>query len=50
MVYTVNGLRHGLLDVTEVDPTLSLGVLSVAAVVVLLVDVALFERGYGLTD
>jgi ABC-2 type transport system permease protein len=50
MIYMVNGVRYGMLGVTEVDPNTSLAVLVGAALVVLAVDVALFERGYGLTD
>ena len=47
MVYMVNGVRFGFLGQSEVDPNLSLAVLT-AAVVAL--DVCLFKRGYGLTD
>ncbi|MDZ7700597.1 MAG: ABC transporter permease [Halobacteriales archaeon] len=50
MVYMVNGVRFGFLGYAEVDPNLSLAVLWGAAAVVLAVDVALFKRGYGLTD
>jgi ABC-2 type transport system permease protein len=50
MVYMVNGVRYGFLGVAEVDPQLSLGLLAGATVAVTLVDVSLFERGYGLTD
>lgn len=50
MVYMVNGVRYGFLGVAEVDPLVSLGVLSGATVVVIAVDIALFKRGYGLTD
>jgi ABC-2 type transport system permease protein len=50
MIYMVNGVRYGMLGVTEVDPNTSLAVLVGAAVIVLMIDVALFERGYGLTD
>ncbi|SNR40010.1 ABC transporter permease [Halorubrum vacuolatum] len=50
MVYMVNGVRYGFLGVAEVDPQRSLVVLSAMAAVVLLVDVFLFRRGYGLTD
>src|SRR6056297_2134575 len=50
MVYMVNGVRYGFLGVAEVDPTLSLVVLAALTAVVVAVDVALFQRGYGLTD
>ncbi|MFB6195885.1 MAG: ABC transporter permease [Haloplanus sp.] len=50
MVYMVNGVRYGMIGVIEIDPTLSLAVLSVAAAAVLLVDFLLFKRGYGLTE
>ncbi|WP_433623967.1 ABC transporter permease [Halomicrococcus sp. NG-SE-24] len=50
MVYMVNGVRYGFLGVSEVDPTVSLAVLSAMTVAVVALDVALFRRGYGLTD
>ncbi|MFC7045376.1 ABC transporter permease [Halobacteriaceae archaeon GCM10025711] len=50
MVYMVNGVRYGFLGVYDVDPNLSLVVLSALSVVVVAVDVALFRRGYGLMD
>jgi ABC-2 type transport system permease protein len=50
MVYMVNGVRYGMIGVTEIDPTTSLLVLSGATVAVLLVDLYLFKRGYGLTE
>ncbi|GAB6879304.1 ABC transporter permease [Halorubrum gandharaense] len=50
MVYMVNGVRYGFLGVAEVDPWFSLAVLSGAAAAAVAVDVALFRRGYGLTD
>ena len=50
MVYMVDGVRYGFLGYSDVDPRISLVVLSVLTGAVLLVDVALFERGYGLTD
>jgi ABC-2 type transport system permease protein len=50
MVYMVNGLRYSLLDFAEVDPQVSLAVLAAATVVVFAANVALFDRGYGLTD
>ncbi|MFB6168325.1 MAG: ABC transporter permease [Haloferacaceae archaeon] len=49
MVYMVNGVRYGMIGVTELDPTVSLVVLSGAALGVVLVDFALFRRGFGLT-
>ena len=50
MVYMVNGVRYGMIGVTEIEPTTSLLVLTGAAATVLLVDLALFKRGYGLTE
>lgn len=50
MVYMVDGVRYGFLGIAEISPTTSLAVLSVAAVVVVGVDVWLFRRGYGLTE
>ncbi|MBX0295214.1 ABC transporter permease [Haloarcula nitratireducens] len=50
MVYMVNGVRYGMIGVTEIDPNTSLAVLSIAAVAVLLVDFLLVKRGYGLVD
>ncbi|UPW01263.1 ABC transporter permease [Halorussus gelatinilyticus] len=50
MVYMVNGVRYGFLGVSEVDPNWSLAVLSALTAAVLALDVALFKRGYGLTD
>lgn len=50
MVYMVNGIRYGMIGVTEIDPNTSLAVLSGATVVVLVIDFLLFKRGYGLTD
>jgi ABC-2 type transport system permease protein len=50
MVYMVNGVRYAFLDYAEVDPNVSLAVLWGAAAAVLLVDVLLFARGYGLTE
>ncbi len=35
MIYMVNGVRYGLLGVSEVDPNMSLAVLTGTAVVVL---------------
>ncbi|MFB6179681.1 MAG: ABC transporter permease, partial [Halorientalis sp.] len=50
MVYMVNGVRFGFLGYADVDPTLSLVVLSGLTVAVIGVDIALFRRGYGLVD
>ncbi|MFC4357640.1 ABC transporter permease [Halobium salinum] len=50
MVYMVNGVRHGFLGVSEVDPFTSLLVLSGLTVAVLVLDAYLFRKGYGLTD
>lgn len=50
MVYMVNGVRYGMIGVTEVNPNWSLLVLAVAAAAVLVVDYALFARGYGIVD
>ncbi|RDI72201.1 ABC transporter permease [Halopelagius longus] len=50
MIYMVNGVRYGFLGVSEVDPNTSLAVLVVFAAVVTAFNVALFRRGYGLTD
>ncbi len=50
MVYMVNGVRYGMIGVTEIDPNTSLAVLSLATVGVLLINLLLFKRGYGLTD
>jgi ABC-2 type transport system permease protein len=46
----VNGVRYGMIGVTEIDPNVSLAVLSAATLGVLLVDFLLFKRGYGLTE
>jgi ABC-2 type transport system permease protein len=50
MVYMVNGVRYGMIGVTEVDPNVSLAVLSAATAAVFALDYALFARGYGLTE
>ena len=50
MVYMVNGVRYGFLGQSEVDPNLSLAVLAGLTIAVTALNVALFERGYGLTD
>jgi ABC-2 type transport system permease protein len=50
MVYMVNGVRYGMVGVTEIDPAASLATLTVATAGVLLVVLWLFRRGYGLTE
>ena len=50
MVYMVNGVRYGFLGYSDVPPNEALLVLSGLTVVVILVDIALFRRGYGLVD
>ncbi len=51
MVYMVNGVRYGVVpEAADVEPGLSLAVLTGLTVVVLLIDVALVRRGYGLVD
>ncbi|WP_232688316.1 ABC transporter permease [Halobacterium zhouii] len=50
MVYMVNGVRYGVIGVSDIDPTAALAVLSGLTIVVLGIDVWLFQRGYGLTD
>ena len=50
MVYMVNGVRYGVIGVSDIQPDTSLAVLSALTVAVLVVDVWLFRRGYGLTD
>ncbi|MFC6836642.1 ABC transporter permease [Halomarina ordinaria] len=50
LVYMVDGMRYGVLGYSELDPNLSLAVLTALALAVLAVDVALFKRGYGLVD
>lgn len=50
MVYMVNGVRYGMIGVTEIDPNTSLAVLSGATAVILTIDLLLFKRGYGLAE
>jgi len=50
MVYMVNGVRYGMLGVTEINPNISLIVLTVATIAVLLIDLMLFKRGYGISE
>ena len=50
MVYMVSGVRYGFLGYQEVDPLASLAVLSGLTLAVVLFDVYLFQRGYGLVD
>jgi ABC-2 type transport system permease protein len=50
MVYMVDGVRFGMIGVTEIDPTVSLAVLTTAAAAVVGLNLVLFRRGYGLTE
>jgi ABC-2 type transport system permease protein len=50
MIYMVNGVRFGFLGVSEVDPTQSLVVLVGLTALVIIGDIVLFRRGYGLTE
>jgi len=50
MVYMVNGVRYGFLGYSDVDPNVSLVVLTALTVAVLGVAVVLFRRGYGIID
>jgi ABC-2 type transport system permease protein len=50
MVYMVNGVRYGLIGYSDIDPNTALVVLSGLTLAVALLDVWLFERGYGLVD
>jgi len=50
MVYMVNGVRYGMIGVTEIDPNTSLAVLTGTTLVVLSIDYVLFKRGYGLAE
>ncbi|WP_254537153.1 ABC transporter permease [Halomarina litorea] len=50
MVYMVDGVRYGFLGYTELGPNVSLGVLSALTLAVILVDVYLFKKGYGLVE
>ena len=52
MVYMVNGVRYGFLGPSAVDvgPNAALAVLTAMAVTVVLADVELFRRGYGLRE
>ena len=50
MVYMVSGVRYGFLGYQEVDPLASLAVLCGLTLAVVLFDVYLFQRGYGLVD
>ena len=50
MVYMVSGVRYGFLGYREVDPLASLSVLCGLTLAVVLFDVYLFQRGYGLVD
>ncbi|WP_122090566.1 ABC transporter permease [Halalkalicoccus subterraneus] len=50
MVYMVNGVRYGFLGYSDVDPNAALAVLSGLTLAVVALDIAMFARGYGLTD
>lgn len=50
MVYMVDGVRYAFIGKSALDPNLSLAVLSGATVAIVLIDVWLFKRGYGLTE
>lgn len=50
MVYMVNGVRYGFLGYSDVDPNVALAVLTGLTLVVCVIDVVMFARGYGLTD
>ena len=50
MVYMVNGVRYGLLGYSDIDPNAALAVLTLATVAVVLFDVWLFRRGYGIVE
>lgn len=50
MVYMVDGVRYAFINENTLDPNLSLAVLSGATVAIVLIDIWLFKRGYGLTD
>lgn len=50
MVYMVNGVRYGMIGVTEINPNTSLVVLTCATIIVLGIDLLLFRRGYGITE
>jgi ABC-2 type transport system permease protein len=50
MVYMVNGVRYGFLSYSDVPPNFALLVLTAFTVVVVVFDIWLFRRGYGLVD
>jgi ABC-2 type transport system permease protein len=50
MVYMVNGVRFGFLGYSDIPPNAALVVLSGLTVAIVVLDVALFRRGYGLVD
>ena len=50
MVYMVNGVRYGMIGVTEINPNTSLAVLTGVTALVLAIDFLLFKRGYGLAE
>ncbi|MFC6962617.1 ABC transporter permease [Halocatena marina] len=50
MVYMVDGVRYAFIGTSDIDPNVSLAVLTGATVMIVLFDVWLFKRGYGLTE
>lgn len=50
MTFIVNGLRYSMLNVSDIDPAISLIALATAVVVMLGIDVYLFRTGYGLRE
>jgi len=50
MVHMVNGVRYGFLGYSDVPVNLALGALAGLTVAVVVVDVWLFKRGYGLVE
>jgi len=50
MVHMVNGVRYGFLGYSDVPVNLALGALAGLTVVVVAIDVWLFQRGYGLVE
>ncbi|WP_408959820.1 ABC transporter permease [Natrinema sp. 74] len=50
MVYMVNGVRYGMLGVTEINPNVSLIVLTATTIIVLFINLILFERGFGISE
>ncbi len=50
MVHMVNGVRYGFLGYSDVPVNLALGALAGLTVAVIILDVWLFKRGYGLVE